>query len=159
MAPGTGADDFAVDTAKAGRVAVGVDDQITKPQVPENGKAITADWMRRALSFSGAVDPPQIRSLVVEDIGAESRTLSKLLRCTMTYVDGAAQTPESVVVKLSVQQEKPSHCEKRCHCTSGSMPCFRYLAPNCVERRYGIVDPRAEEDRTTEALHRTRTHD
>ena len=49
--------------------------------IPENAKAITTDWMRRAPSLGGAVDPPVIRNVVIENIGAGSGATREILRC------------------------------------------------------------------------------
>ena len=102
----------------------------TGPAIPESEQAITADWMRRALSCGGAVDPPQIEEVVVENIGTESGTLGQLLRCTLTYVGADAQAPGSVVVKLSSSDRKSLRIAKALSLYKREYACFRQLAPH-----------------------------
>ena len=109
----------------------------TRPAIPEHEKAITADWMQRALSSGGAVDPPQIENVVVENIGTESGALGELLRCTLTYVAAAAQTPGSVVVKLSSSDRKSPRIAKALSLYKREYACFRQLAPHM---RIGLPD-------------------
>ena len=112
-------------------------DMTTRPAIPENEKAISADWMRRALSSGGAVDPPQIEKVVVENIGTESGTLGELLRCTLTYVGADAQAPGSVVVKLSSSDRKSLRIARALSLYKREYACFRQLAPHM---RIGLPD-------------------
>ena len=101
----------------------------TKPAIPENGKAVDADWMRRALSVGGTVDLPAIRNVVVENIGAGSGALGEILRCTITYLDAAAQGPRSVVVKLAGSDRKSLRIARVFSMYKRECGCFRLLAP------------------------------
>lgn len=101
-----------------------------KPEIPDNARAITADWMQRALRLGGAVEPPAIQDIVVEEIGAGSGTLSEILRCTMTYSDAAAQAPESVVVKLSSSDGKSLRIARTLSLYKREYVCLRLLAPH-----------------------------
>ena len=123
--------------AKKGNEAQRWPDMTTRPAIPESGKAITADWMQRALSSGGAVDSPQIESVVVENIGTESGALGELLRCTLTYVGAAAQVPGSVVVKLSSSDRKSLRIARALSLYKREHACFRQLAPHM---RIGLPD-------------------
>ena len=101
-----------------------------KPGIPDNANAITADWMRRALSLGGTVEPPAIKDVVVEDIGAGSGTLGEILRCTITYLDPAAQAPGSVVVKLASSDRKSLRIARALSFYKREYACLRLLAPH-----------------------------
>ena len=102
---------------------------ITKPAIPENEKAVDADWMGRALSFGGASDLPAIGNVVVENIGTGSGALGEVLRCTITYLDAAAQGPRSVVVKLASSDRKSLRIARTLSLYKRECGCFRLLAP------------------------------
>ena len=101
----------------------------TRPAIPENEKAVDADWMQRALSFGGAADLPAMRNVVVENIGAGSGALGEILRCTITYLDAAAQGPGSVVVKLAGSDRKSLRIARALSLYKREYGCFRQLAP------------------------------
>ena len=101
-----------------------------KPAIPENEKAITAEWLRRALSSGGAADPPPIESVVVENVGAGAGTLSEILRCTMTYSGTVAKAPRSVVVKLPSGDRKSLRIARTLSMYKREYACFRELAPH-----------------------------
>ena len=101
----------------------------TKPAIPENERAVDADWMRRALSFGGTADLPALRNVVVENIGAGSGALGEILRCTITYLDAAAQGPGSVVVKLAGSDRRSLRIARALSMYKREYGCFRQLAP------------------------------
>ena len=101
-----------------------------KPAIPENAEAITADWIRRALSLGSAAGLPAITDITVETIGVGSGTLGEILRCTLTYDDTAADAPRSVVVKLSSSDRKSLRIARALAMYKREYACFRQLAPH-----------------------------
>ena len=78
----------------------------SSPAIPENRNAITAEWLRQALTAGGASGLPPIEDVVVEDIGAGVGILAEILRCHLTYRDDARASPETVIVKLPSTHRK-----------------------------------------------------
>lgn len=93
--------------------------------IPENGEALTVDWVQRALGAEG--DFPAIREIAVEDIGAGSGTIGAILRCGLTYQDGAQDLPKSVVIKLSSEDGKSLRIARLLSMYKREYFCFRQL--------------------------------
>ena len=70
------------------------------PFLCDNADAVTADWMQQVLTVSTASDPPAIRDIEVENLGAATNAFGNLLRCHLTTHDGSPAAPETVIVKL-----------------------------------------------------------
>ena len=61
---------------------------------------VTADWMRRALRAGGVTDAPELKEIVVDNLGAATNAFGSLLRCHLIAPDGSPAVPRSVIVKL-----------------------------------------------------------
>ena len=96
--------------------------------IPEDGDALTVDWLQQALIIRGGF--PAIRDIAVEDIGAGSRAIASVLRCTLTYRDDAPESPQSVVIKLSASDKKSLRIAKLLSMYKREYFCFRDLAPH-----------------------------
>ena len=91
-----------------------------RPTMPGSHNAITVDWMQQALAAGGAVDIPPIKAMDIEPIGVGLGLLADILRCHLTFQDGAgkssgerATAPGSVVVKLPSSELKSRRLCKR----------------------------------------------
>ena len=130
-----------------------------RPAIPDSGNAITVEWMRRALTAEGAFDVPPIRGVVVEPIGIGLGLLADILRCHLTYDDGAGsgtpgvdparpEAPASVVVKLPSSEAKSRRLCKRFALYQREYDYYRRLAPHVPLRTptllYGDFEPRSD---------------
>ena len=134
-----------------------------RPAIPDSGNAITVEWMRRALTAEGAFDVPPIRGVVVEPIGIGLGLLADILRCHLTYDDGAGESvgsgtprvdparpeaPASVVVKLPSSEAKSRRLCKRFALYQREYDYYRRLAPHVPLRTptllYGDFEPRSD---------------
>lgn len=133
------------------------------PTIPDSGDAITVEWMRQALTAGGALDVPPIKGVVVEPIGIGLGLLADILRCHLTYDDGAGgyvggvtpgvdrptpQAPASVVVKLPGSEQKSRQLSKRFSLYKREYDYYRRLAPSVPLRTptllYGDYEPRSD---------------
>ena len=130
-----------------------------RPAIPDSGNAITVEWMRRALTAEGAFDVPPIRGVVVEPIGIGLGLLADILRCHLTYDDGAGsgtpgvdparpEAPASVVVKLPSSEAQSRRLCKRFALYQREYDYYRRLAPHVPLRTptllYGDFEPRSD---------------
>ena len=130
-----------------------------RPAIPDSGNAITVEWMRQALTAEGAFDVPPIRGVVVEPIGIGLGLLADILRCHLTYDDGAGsgtpgvdparpEAPASVVVKLPSSEAKSRRLCKRFALYQREYDYYRRLAPHVPLRTptllYGDFEPRSD---------------
>ena len=129
------------------------------PAIPDSGNAITVDWMRQALAAGGALEVPPITAIVVEPIGIGLGLLADILRCHLTYEDGAgsgspgvdparSEAPASVVVKLPSSEPKSRRLCKRFSLYQREYDYYRRLAPHVPLRTptllYGDFEPRSD---------------
>ncbi len=77
-----------------------------RPAIPQRPDDITADWLRKALAFSGAFEPEQLRAVSIEPVGAGRGLLSAVVRCRLAWSADAPQQPGSVIVKLHSRDRK-----------------------------------------------------
>ena len=112
---------------EATRVVTGM---TSKPAIPENADAVTAEWLRQALSTGLSENLPEVASLVVENIGAGSGTLGEILRCSIRYGDDGKRSPGSVIVKLSSSNRNSLRIAKTLSMYKREYACFRQLVPH-----------------------------
>lgn len=102
--------------------------------IPESNDDITVSWMQQALTAGVASAIPAVKDVVVEDIGAGVGMLGEVLRCHLTYEDGTAVAPETVIVKLPSSQPKNRRMSKRLSLYKREYDYYRHLAPNAPIR-------------------------
>ena len=70
------------------------------PGLCDGADAITADWMRRALTAGGSDDASAIADVEVNNLGSETNAFGNLARCHLLTHDGAPAVPPTAIVKL-----------------------------------------------------------
>lgn len=118
-----------------------------KPEIPESGKAVDADWLQRALAAGGASDLPAIRDAAVEDIGAGLGLMGEILRCRLTWEEEAAAAPASVVVKLPARSRKSLRLDRRLSLYKREYDYYRHVGNRAPGRSpallYGDYEPKS----------------
>ena len=107
---------------------------MTRPEIPAAGKAITADWMRRALRAGGASDVPVIEDVVVEDIGVGLGLMAEIVRCRLVCSEPANAVPASVVVKLPSPAERSRRLSRLQALYKREYAYYRHIAPQGAMR-------------------------
>ena len=130
-----------------------------RPAIPDSGNAITLEWMRQALTAGATFEVPRITGIAVEPIGIGLGLLADILRCHLTYDDGAGsgtpgadparpEAPASVVVKLPSSEAKSRRLCKRFSLYQREYDYYRRLAPHVPLRTptllYGDFEPRSD---------------
>lgn len=98
--------------------------------IPDNPRAITADWLHRALSNGTGSRIPPIREVTMEEIGAGLGMVGTLLRCHLTYQDGAGFAPASLIVKLPSPDENTRRTARQLRLYQREYDFYRALAPH-----------------------------
>ena len=70
------------------------------PDLYGSTDAITADWMRRALTAGGADNASSIADVEINNLGSETNAFGNLARCRLITQDGTPAVPPSAIVKL-----------------------------------------------------------
>ena len=70
------------------------------PGLCDSANAITADWMRQALTAGGLCNASGIEDVVVNSLGSETNAFGNLARCHLLAHDGTMAIPSTVIVKL-----------------------------------------------------------
>ena len=122
---------------------------MTGPDIPASGKAITADWMQRALRAGGAPDVPAIRDVVVEDIGSDMGLMAEIVRCRLVCSEPTDAVPATVVVKLHSQSEKSRRLSRLQALYKREYAYYRHVAPQGAMRSPRLLygDYEASSDR------------
>ena len=102
---------------------------MARPDIPASGKAITADWMRRALRAGGASDVPAIQEVAVEDIGSDMGLMAEIVRCRLVWSEPTDAVPASVVVKLPSPAERSRRLSRLQALYKREYAYYRHVAP------------------------------
>ena len=73
---------------------------MSKPPLPTKPDDITRDWLQDALGAGSEKNPPDLRSVQIEDVGTGRGLFSEVVRCRLSWEYDMAGLPASVVVKL-----------------------------------------------------------
>lgn len=127
-----------------------------RPTIPSSDTAVTADWMQQALAAGHALHVPAIKDLTIEPIGTGLGLLADLLRCHLTYDDGAGtsgaqarlERPATVIVKLPSSEAKSRRLCKQFELYKRECHYYRSLAAHDPLRSpkllYGDYAPRSD---------------
>ncbi|MCY4602219.1 MAG: phosphotransferase [Acidobacteria bacterium] len=107
---------------------------MARPDIPANGKAITADWMRLALRAGGASDVPAIQEVAVEDIGSDMGLMAEIVRCRLVWSEPTDAVPASVVVKLPSPAERSRRLSRLQALYKREYAYYRHVAPQGAMR-------------------------
>ncbi len=107
---------------------------MARPDIPASGKAITADWMRRALRAGGASDVPAIQEVAVEDIGSDMGLMAEIVRCRLVCSEPSDAVPASVVVKLPSPAERSRRLSRLQALYKREYAYYRHVAPQGAMR-------------------------
>lgn len=105
-----------------------------RPEIPQSGKAIDADWLQRAFAAGEASDFPAVRDVAVEDIGAGRGLMGEILRCHLTWEEESATAPVSVVVKLPAQSRKSLRLDRRLSLYKREYDYYRHVGGRAPSR-------------------------
>ena len=121
---------------------------MARPDIPASGKAITADWMRRALRAGGASDLPVIEDVVVEDIGVGLGLMAEILRCRLVCSEPTDAVPATVVVKLPSPAPRSRRMSRLQALYKREYAYYRHVAPQGAMRSprllYGDYEARSD---------------
>ena len=112
----------------------------------EGVDAITADWMRRALRAGGATDSPEVKEVVVDNLGAATNALGSLLRCHLVAQDGSPAVPRSVIVKLPTDSALALRFAKWVEIHKREYDFYRYVAAHAPMRSPALLYGEFDED-------------
>ena len=98
------------------------------PGIPDTSEGLTAGWLHAALVAGGRPDCPPIRDLTCESIGEGLGLMGHILRCRVTFAEGA-QRPESVIVKLPSGKRTHRRIGRRWGMHRREYGFYRHLAP------------------------------
>ena len=107
---------------------------MARPDIPASGKAITADWMRRALRAGGASDVPAIQEVAVEDIGSDMGLMAEIVRCRLVCSEPTDAVPASVVVKLPSPAARSRRLSRLQALYKREYAYYRHVAPQGAMR-------------------------
>lgn len=85
---------------------------LLKPELAGDAADITTDWLNRAFA-SGGTGFPDVIQVSAVPIGAGHGIVGEILRCNLTYADGAAHAPATVIVKLPGRDHRSRTMSRR----------------------------------------------
>lgn len=116
------------------------------PGIPERGDDLTPAWLHAALVAGGRQDCPPIQDLTCETIGEGLGLMGDILRCELTFAEGA-RPPESVIVKLPSAKRANRRLGRRWGLYRREYGFYRHLAAGVPLRTpdllYGGFDARS----------------
>lgn len=110
-----------------------------KLAIPENEDAITADWMRQALSAGGTSGIAEIRDVAIDDIGAGVGLVGKILRCHLSYRDVDPGGPQTVIVKLPSSHRETVQTARTLGLYQREYAYYRRVAPHVPVRSPALL--------------------
>ncbi len=113
--------------------------------IPEDRDALTADWLRRALSVGAGSFVPPIHDVAYEEIGAGVGMVGSIVRCYLTYRSGEGFAPSSVIAKQPSSDGNTRRTARQLRLYEREWDFYRVLAPVAPVRSpslmYGDFDP------------------
>ena len=110
-----------------------------KPAIPGNESDVTPEWIHQALTAGGAPDLPPITAVAVENIGAGVGMVGIILRCHLTYRDGAGAGPETVIVKLPSSHPETVQTARTLGLYQREYAYYRHIAPHVPVRSPALL--------------------
>ena len=121
---------------------------MTRPAIPEDGNAITADWMHQALTADRTSRFPAMEDITIERIGTGAGLMGEILRCRLNWRGGAPDAPRSVIVKLPTSEPKNLRMSKRLSLYKREYDYYHHLAADAPIRSptllYGDFEDRSQ---------------
>ena len=108
-------------------------------RIPDNPSAITADWLRSALSIGAGSRIPPVREVTLEEIGAGVGMVGRLLRCRLTYRDDDGFAPASIIVKLPSPDDNTRQTARQLRLYEREYDFYRALAPHVRARTPALM--------------------
>ena len=106
------------------------------PPIPDDGRSIDLDWIRRAF-VAGGGRFPRPTGIRVEEVGVGSGVMGQVMRCHLDYAETKDTAPASVIVKLPSVNAKNRRMGKRLALYRREYDFYRSLAP-----RFPVATPR-----------------
>ncbi len=110
-----------------------------KPAIPGNESDVTPEWIQQALAAGGAPDLPPVTAVAVANIGAGVGMVGIILRCHLTYHDGAGAGPETVIVKLPSAHPETVQTARTLGLYQREYAYYRQIAPHAPIRSPALL--------------------
>ncbi|MYJ76083.1 MAG: phosphotransferase [Gammaproteobacteria bacterium] len=115
------------------------------PPIPEDGRSLDLDWVRRALAAGGRLALPT--GIRIEEVGVGSGVMGQVMRCHLDYGESNDSAPASIIVKLPSVNAKTRRLGKRLLLYRREYDFYRNLAsriPVSTPRLlYGDFEPKS----------------
>ncbi|MDE0421739.1 MAG: phosphotransferase [Gammaproteobacteria bacterium] len=115
------------------------------PPIPEDGRSLDLDWVRRALAAGGRLALPT--GIRIEEVGVGSGVMGQVMRCHLDYGESNDSAPASIIVKLPSVNAKTRRLGKRLLLYRREYDFYRTLAsriPVSTPRLlYGDFEPKS----------------
>ena len=113
--------------------------------IPQDGRSLDLDWVRRALAAGERLAPPS--GISVEEVGVGSGVMGQVMRCHLDYAEPDGAAPASIIVKLPSVNAKNRRLGKRLALYRRKYDFYRSLAPSIPVSTprllYGDFEPKS----------------